>query len=140
LILETVETIKDVKDLVFPCVMQPLTQDFLRKSAQAGPNALGLSPEDAPLILFECNPCWTGPEEGERIEKVTLAFISKVEALAKQAGKDARWRYLGYCHGTQKPIESYGEESIRKMREVSKKYDPTRFFQKNVPGGFKLNI
>ena len=139
LILETVETVKDVKDLVFPCVMQPLTKDFLEKSTQAGPNALGLSSEDGPLILLECNPCWSSPDEDERMKKITLEFIGKIEELAKQAGKDARWRYLGYCHDSQKPIESYGDERVTKLREVSKKYDPTGFFQKNVPGGFKLN-
>ena len=48
------------------------------------------------------------------------------------------FRYLNYCHGTQDPLRSYGEESLRKMREAAAKYDPAGIFQTRVPGGFKI--
>ena len=32
---------------------------------------------------------------------------------------------MNYCYKTQNPIASYGEERVAKMKEVSKKYDPS---------------
>jgi hypothetical protein len=38
----------------------------------------------------------------------------------------------------QDPIDSYGVTVKKELQEVSKKYDPTGMFQKQVPGGVKL--
>jgi len=35
-------------------------------------------------------------------------------------------------------MAGYGEESLERMKGVSKKYDPEGVFQRGVPGGFKL--
>ncbi len=64
--------------------------------------------------------------------------IDEVEAYAKSVDGDVGFRYLNYCHSTQDPLASYGEESIRKIREAAAKYDPSGIFQTRVPGGFKI--
>lgn len=48
------------------------------------------------------------------------------------------FRYLNYCHATQDPLSTYGEASLKKIREAATKYDPAGVFQTRVPGGFKI--
>ena len=64
--------------------------------------------------------------------------VDSVEAYAASVGGAVDFRYLNYCHGTQDPLRSYGEASLRKMREAAAKYDPAGVFQTRVPGGFKI--
>ena len=37
-------------------------------------------------------------------------------------------------------FDGYSAESLEQLKEASKKYDPEGFFQKVVPGGFKLPL
>ena len=64
--------------------------------------------------------------------------VDSVEAYAASVGGAVDFRYLNYCNGTQDPLRSYGEASLRKMREAAAKYDPAGVFQTRVPGGFKI--
>lgn len=66
------------------------------------------------------------------------AGLAEIEAYAQTLGADIEFRYSNYCDGSQDPFASYGEENIRHMRDVSRKYDPHRVFQLRVPGGFKV--
>jgi hypothetical protein len=47
------------------------------------------------------------------------------------------WLYLNFAAGFQDPLKGYGEESLRRLRGVARRYDPEGFFQKYT-GGFKL--
>ena len=48
--------------------------------------------------------------------------------------------YLNYAASFQDPIAGYGNASVSMLQAVSKKYDPDQLFQKQVPGGFKLQM
>ncbi|KAF1960714.1 FAD-binding domain-containing protein [Byssothecium circinans] len=47
--------------------------------------------------------------------------------------------YLNYADRTQDPLGSYGLENLDFMEEVAAKYDPEGWWQRMVPGGFKLS-
>ncbi|OAL23718.1 hypothetical protein AYO20_10923 [Fonsecaea nubica] len=47
--------------------------------------------------------------------------------------------YANYADMTQDPLGSYGPENVAFMKEVARKYDPEVFWQKRVPGGFKIS-
>lgn len=66
------------------------------------------------------------------------AGMAEIEAYAESLGAGIEFRYSNYCDGSQNPFSTYGEESIKHMREVSRKYDPQGVFQSRVPGGFKI--
>lgn len=66
------------------------------------------------------------------------AGVAEIEAYAQSLGAHIEFRYGNYCDGSQDPFTSYGEENIRHMRDVSRKYDPHGVFQSRVPGGFKV--
>jgi hypothetical protein len=55
-------------------------------------------------------------------------------------GTGHRYRYMNYCGAWQRPLESYGDDSLRFMKQVRRKYDPHAMFQKACVGGFKLGF
>lgn len=136
--LESLKPIAEVPGLSFALVFQPLTKNILRRSAALGPNALGLSPDDGPLVVNLLNTVHSNKEDDGKVVAAALGLIEKIDAAAAEAGKDARYRFMNYAYKGQKVIEGYGPESVEMLRAVSSKYDPDGFFQKMVPGGFKL--
>ena len=63
---------------------------------------------------------------------------SKINALAQSMGLLHEFEYLNYADSSQNPIASYGADNVRRLRAMSRKYDPHGVFQRQVPGGFKL--
>lgn len=52
--------------------------------------------------------------------------------------RNVEFRYLNYSDISQDPLSTYGEENVKKMREVAIRYDPKGVFQNRVSGGFKI--
>lgn len=69
----------------------------------------------------------------------TQTWYERVDAVAKALGTNDDFVYLNFAGGFQNPFASYGNESLEFLRGVAQKYDPTRVFQRLVPGGFKLD-
>ena len=69
---------------------------------------------------------------------VTQGLLGQIETATKAAGVFNAFKYLNYAAGSQDPISGYGAASKSNLQSVSKKYDPSGFFQTGVPGGFKL--
>lgn len=53
--------------------------------------------------------------------------------------RNVEFRYLNYSDISDDPLGTYGDDNVKKMREVANKYDPTGVFQTRVPGGFKIS-
>lgn len=66
------------------------------------------------------------------------AVMNKMDRLAAAAGGNG-WVYLNYAGSWQDPLGSYGPKNVAFMKKVAAKYDPKGFWQKRVPGGFKLS-
>ena len=58
--------------------------------------------------------------------------------MPSRGGQLQRFQYLNYAAAYQHPLESYGADKLRFLRDVSRRYDPKGVFQRQVPGGFKL--
>ena len=65
-------------------------------------------------------------------------LFEKAELRAEVWGLRRDYVQLTYADGWQRPIQRRGQKSVKKLVEVSKKYDPDGVFQKQVRGGFKL--
>ena len=70
----------------------------------------------------------------------TRRAIEQIDTAAAANETGHPWRYLNYCAEWQRPFESYGQENLRFLQRVSRKYDPEGLFQEACIGGFKLNI
>jgi hypothetical protein len=65
-------------------------------------------------------------------------LICDIEDLVADAGLAHPFLYANWAAWWQDPIRGYGEESVRYLQRMSRKYDPGRVFQERVSGGFKL--
>lgn len=128
-----------VKGCSWTLVLQPLLPRWARKG---DPNPLGLqdAADDEPLVIASFAINWPERRHDAVVQETARRAVEQIEAVATKNGTGHRFRYLNYCAGWQRPLESYGEENLRFMRTVSGKYDPDGLFQKACVGGFKLDM
>ncbi|KAI1103312.1 FAD-binding domain-containing protein [Jackrogersella minutella] len=121
-------------------VLQPLIASWAQHTEVRGGNMLGLEnlAEDCVILVIavELGTLELMKEVGE---PALETMLGEVEAYATSLDKNAGFLYVNYCGGSQDPLKGYGEENIKKMKEVAAKYDPTGVFQERVPGGFKIS-
>jgi len=135
---ETCRSLESVTGLAFSIVYQPVSKGLLRHSAQRGGNSLGLKPEDGPIVIILANPVHSQASDDDLVSSAVLDLINKINALAEERGKSARYRFTNYGFKTQAILEGYGKEQLDFLHSTSKAYDPDSFFQRAVPSGFKL--
>ena len=135
---ETVHEKEEVAGLVFSFSFQPEPTIILDASAEAGGNSLGLTVEDGPLFNFLMTLTWDNAEDDQLVDQKARDFYNQAERKAQELGVQQKFIYLNYAAQWQDPISGYGEEVVKRLQHVSRKYDPTGAFQKQVPGGFKL--
>lgn len=127
-----------VKGLIWTLVIQPLSPDWFRKG---DPNPMGLhNCGDDPLVLLLYVAVWEHKKDDEVVRDRVWQSIERLEAIAAANGTSHPYKYLNYCGDGQKPFQSYGEEGLQFLRQVSQKYDPKSMFQKQCIGGFKLEM
>ena len=81
---------------------------------------------------------WKNEKDDELILSVAKSIIDRTTAKAKEIGAYHRYVYQNYADISQDVFGGYGEENLKKLREISLKYDPEQVFQKLQPGYFKL--
>jgi hypothetical protein len=117
--------------------MQPLLPLW---AAKGDANVLGIHEEtDDALVILSFSVYWQRAGDDKHVYATIRETIEKIEAVATANGTGHRFRYLNYCAQWQRPLEGYGEENLRFLTEVSRKYDPDGLFQRGCTGGFKLN-
>ena len=134
-----VAKLQSVEGLMFSFVFQPVSKEVLTQSAARGPNSLGLKVSDGPFVVCLINPLYTKYSDDALVLATVLDLVKKVDALAVKQGVSIPYRFMNYGYKTQKILEGYGAANVAKMKTVSKRYDPTGFFQTQVPGGYKIS-
>jgi hypothetical protein len=105
------------------------------------PNSLGFSANEAHvnnLVFLQIVFTFDGAEAAVGLDKGLKDLIEVVEELTQEEGVYHPYKYLNFAAWFQDPLGSYGKEQKKILKAVSRKYDPTGVFQKQVPGGFKL--
>ncbi|TID13183.1 oxidoreductase FAD-binding protein [Venturia nashicola] len=120
-------------------LFQPLWHTSRARSfTQTGGNSLGLEASNDDLVIVLATTKWSSSTSDEVVNGVMKEFIDEAQGMAKRDGVFSRYIYTNYAAGWQDPMRGYGEGSLGFLREVSRKYDPGQVFQRQVPGGFKL--
>ncbi|KAL1849674.1 hypothetical protein Daus18300_013175 [Diaporthe australafricana] len=135
---ETLSKVKDSEGFIFSFGFHPITKALLEESQKAGGNAMDISPSDGPLFVVLINPVWKLAEDDERIFAEVESLVGELRSLARNKGLLHRYIFTNYGYSKDNIIAGYGEDSVSRLRAVSKKYDPDGVFQDAVPGGFKL--
>lgn len=126
----TLDSIKKVAGIAYFLVFQ-------RLPAIVPGNSLGLDVSDN-LVVLCLSVTWSQVQDDETINTVTQALIDRIDEATTAAGLFHPFKFLNYAASFQDPIASYGPANKAQLQTVSKKYDPAGFFQRGIPGGFKL--
>ncbi|MCJ1310157.1 hypothetical protein MMC25_003818 [Agyrium rufum] len=141
LYLQTIASLEkaSVAGLTLSLVYQPLTKGILAASAKRSGNSLGLGGAEAgPLVITLINSVHQKASDDDTVIAAALGLVAQIDALAARRQRSATYRFTNYGYKTQDIIQGYGQASVRRLQAVSQKYDPLGFFQKAVPGGFKI--
>lgn len=128
-----------VADLVSNSLFQPIPRHVTDLSVSQGGNMLGLDKETNHIQQWLCCTYVKEKKDEPLLRKHASKMTKDLEAFAKSIDALLPWQYINYADPTQKPLASYGEESLAFMRAVSAQYDPTGVFQKMMSGGFRLD-
>lgn len=134
----TLTPIASAPGLVYSISFQPIPPIITARALRTGGNSLGLDPADGPLVNTLLGIQWFDAADDGPIYAASRAFVRRATAAAAKRGRSHPYLYLNYAAEWQDPIRGYGEESVRRLRAVSRKVDPEGIFQRAVPGGFKL--
>lgn len=134
----SVEKLKTIDGIVYSLSFQPVTTALIEYSLAHGPNSFGLDTKTGSLINVLIIATWAKKEDDSTIEKAGLALIEQIDELAASGNLSVPFKLLTYAYPGQDVIGGYGQASVKALEAVSQKYDPEGFFQKAVPGGFKL--
>ncbi|KAI9761538.1 MAG: hypothetical protein M4579_000929 [Chaenotheca gracillima] len=132
------EPVKHVQNLTWITMFQPIPRVITDRGLERGGNSLGLDRTKSNQVLFLFFVQWVNKADDAKLQKAADTLMAEVTALTKKKGVFNEYIYLNYALADQDPIGSYGAENVKKLRAVSKKYDPLQIFQNLVPGGFKL--
>lgn len=124
--------------VLWTCALEPLPTVFTAHSNAKGGNSLGVSPQDGNAVVMLITGIWNDTTSDALVEQTGEKIVEDITDLARNAGLLHQFQYMNYAGPSQSPIESYGTASMERLKEASKKYDPKKVFQKQVPGGFKL--
>ncbi|KAL9623511.1 MAG: hypothetical protein Q9160_002192 [Pyrenula sp. 1 TL-2023] len=121
-------------------IFQPIGLNELNFMLKDGGNALGLSPEEGPLLLLSLGVGWSNLADDARILAMTEAWMDRTIEAGKNRGLFHRYVYQNYAGKNQDVFAGYGEENLQKLRDISRRYDPSGVFQRLQPGYFKLGL
>lgn len=130
------------EDFTSHVAFQPLPLVYVKQSLTVSRigNVLGLEHNSHDGIIMQAAVSvrtsaleeWARPKVQALLEQVR-DFATTIE------GGVIPWLYLNYAHTSQEVLQSYGQENIRRIRDVASRYDPEGAFQNLCPGGFKIS-
>ncbi|KAI1087031.1 putative oxidoreductase [Rostrohypoxylon terebratum] len=133
---ESLSEVKSVSGITWSISLEPLPPAIYAKGA--GANSLGLGERTKPLVVMLLTAGFKHASDKAKVEEISRKLVSDVKAEAQKQGAYDPWVYLNYAAPWQDPISSYGEASLKLLREVRKRVDPLEVFTHGVPGGFKI--
>ncbi|CAO1598652.1 hypothetical protein XANCAGTX0491_002410 [Xanthoria calcicola] len=138
----TIPLIKPIAGIQWALSIQPIPPIITSRSGPLGGNSLGLSPtSDGPLVNCLLTATWNNTADDILAQNTAVQLFDDIEKEARVQNKPSLYhpyKYLNYADGSQDVIGGYGPEVKKRLRDVSRKYDPRGVFQRQVPGGFKL--
>lgn len=122
-------------------IFQPLPSSFNAIGQRNGGNVLGLDRISSNAVLWTTGISIKNADDAAlAIAQAELnAMTAELKDFARTSGTAAEFVYLNYADANQDPLGSYGPESVAFMKDVAREYDPQGWWQRRVPGGFKLS-
>jgi len=138
LTVELYKSVRHVEGMEWLFAYEPLPHLFTEHSTARGGNMLGLNRTTDDLILMQLAPRWTNAADDAVMYDTAKQWVKQVQGYTQSVGKASDYLYLNYADGFQDPIAAYGEDNVKFLQRVSRKYDKQGVFQRAVKGGFKI--
>ncbi|QDS68879.1 hypothetical protein FKW77_007619 [Venturia effusa] len=139
---EGVEKIKHVPGIVALMGFQPLFKQAISKMSLRGGNSLGLKESDEGLVISLQTWRWDREDDDALVFATIQDIVRKSEKKAKEMGLWHPYKYINYAEDWQGDVyEGYGEDNLRTLKALQRKYDPEGLFTKGglCGGYFRLN-
>lgn len=82
---------------------------------------------------------WSDAANDAEIEEWLVSADAAMEEQLSAINGTNRYVYLNDADAGQKVFETYGKESVDRLKEIRDKYDPDRVYTDLMPGGFKVD-
>ncbi|KAI1265877.1 FAD-binding domain-containing protein [Xylariaceae sp. FL1019] len=135
---ETLYSLDIPADVTWSITFEPFPTVFTKQGE--GDNVLGTSEAEGNAVILLAGASWTEPSSSEIGQSLAPLVVRAMDDAAAEAGGLHRFKYMNYADPKQKVFQSYGEANAKFLKDTSRKYDPKRIFQRQVPGGFKLGL
>ena len=134
----SISKVSQITGIVYALTFQVLPPAITSKSTPLGGDSLGLDPSDGPLVICLLTMAWSSATDDAIVSRTGNELLGAIEHNSRSKGLFHRFKYLNYANYDQSPFEGYGPEGHAKLQAVSRQYDPSGFFQRSMPGGFKV--
>ncbi|KAK2770093.1 FAD binding domain protein [Colletotrichum kahawae] len=122
---------------------QPLGRDFIVASQNDGADRgpLALDESQGTYIVYAIALGWVDSAYDEVISAWIEKTVQEIDSATAEAGLHHPFRYMGDSAAFQVAdfFSGYPAGAVERLNSIALKYDPDGFFQKNMPGGFKLS-
>ncbi|KAI7971305.1 hypothetical protein EIK77_007359 [Talaromyces pinophilus] len=112
----------------------------LPRSSNPDDNMYGLKKSDGHLIAVMLAFATSSPERDNELLTLQQSVLGIIKTEAQERGLYHPFIFANYAGPFQDVVGSYGEESVKFLREIADKYDPDHIFELLKPGGFKINF
>lgn len=129
----------DLPGLEARLIMQHLSPVILKRTKRSGGNPLGISEYNKTLMILNLAFRWEEKADDFRILQANMNIQNRISEVAKMMGLDIPFLYMNYASSFQNVLHSYGADNLKRLRLVSKEYDPKGVFQQLQSGSFKLS-
>ncbi|KAL8376544.1 hypothetical protein RB595_007577 [Gaeumannomyces hyphopodioides] len=119
-------------------LFQPMPKLFFDLGQAKGGNILGMDRVEGDSLQWLLACTVETPEQEKLLHERSLRFKAELAEYAKSIGVLREWQYINYVDPTQDAVDSYGPDNVAFLKQVSAKYDPKGFFQKQQGGGIRL--
>ncbi|KAK4185160.1 hypothetical protein QBC35DRAFT_439900 [Podospora australis] len=127
------------QSLVIPYfIYQPISVNILQAMQVNGGNALGISPEDGPLVIVQLSVSWVDASLDDVVLSSRDRLLAEVNALAEERGLKKGFVYMNYAGENQDVQGSYGPANAARLREIAQKWDPRGKLKNLWKGYFKV--
>ena len=82
---------------------------------------------------------WRNASDDTRVRAAPIAVTGKWRELGEQRGLTVPFLFMNDASSDQNPLSLYGVKNLAKLKNVSKKYDPSQMMQRLQNGGFLLS-
>ncbi|CAG9950623.1 unnamed protein product [Clonostachys rosea f. rosea IK726] len=119
---------------------QSIPKYFSEIGRQKGGNSMGLGQLSGNAILLQAGiAIYNGNEAALAFARAELnSMMAKLKDITVAEGVSSDWVYMNYADTTQNPLGGTGDENVSFLKEVAQRYDPQGWWQRRVPGGFKV--